>query len=190
MGNASEVVREVGIDDSGWPRYNSAPTSTTACWALRPGRYAYCSGGRSASKIGSLRAALSGMVRLRAFTAVRLMTRSNLMGCSTGRSAGLIEFGDLRALDELGQLVDLRLELRLELRGRIAHGLLAGGYDRITHLSDRPVLARLSAGWPAQCRWRYRPEQTSRSSPRIRSREILAPRRSRGWEARPFACCR
>src|SRR6516162_4064967 len=25
----------------------------TACWAFRPGRYAYCLGGRSASKIGS-----------------------------------------------------------------------------------------------------------------------------------------
>ena len=28
-------------------------TSTTACWAFRPGRQAYCSGGRSASKIDS-----------------------------------------------------------------------------------------------------------------------------------------
>jgi hypothetical protein len=49
MRNAPEVVREVGIDDFRWP----PSTLTTACWAFRPGRYAYCSGGRSASKIGS-----------------------------------------------------------------------------------------------------------------------------------------
>jgi hypothetical protein len=38
---------------SGWPRNSSPSTLTTACWAFRPGRYAYCSGGRLASKIGS-----------------------------------------------------------------------------------------------------------------------------------------
>src|ERR1700720_2250948 len=38
---------------SGWPRNSSPSTLTTACWAFLPGRYAYCSGGRSASKIGS-----------------------------------------------------------------------------------------------------------------------------------------
>ena len=35
MRNASEVVREVGVNDTGWPWSSSAPTSTTAC-AFRP----------------------------------------------------------------------------------------------------------------------------------------------------------
>jgi hypothetical protein len=90
-------------------------------------RLMQCSKTLIRSRRRRLRAALSGMVRLRAFTAVRLMTRSNLVGCSTGRSAGLIELGDLRALDELGQLVDLRLELCLELRGRIGRVAFDGG---------------------------------------------------------------
>ena len=38
MRNASEVVREVGVHDLGWPRNISACASVTACWALRPGR--------------------------------------------------------------------------------------------------------------------------------------------------------
>src|SRR5262249_22866602 len=33
-----------------------------------------------------------GVVRLRALAVLRLMTSSNLVGCSTGRSAGLIPF--------------------------------------------------------------------------------------------------
>src|SRR5712691_11087330 len=53
MGDASEVVREVGVNDFRVATEQQLFHLNQACWALRPGRYAYCSGGRSASKIGS-----------------------------------------------------------------------------------------------------------------------------------------
>src|SRR6266851_1527905 len=51
MGDASEVSARSASTTSGWPRNSSPSTLTTACWALRPGRYAYCSGGRSAAML-------------------------------------------------------------------------------------------------------------------------------------------
>ena len=41
------------VVDGPRPSPGRARPSTTTCWALRPGQQAYCSGGRSASKIGS-----------------------------------------------------------------------------------------------------------------------------------------
>ena len=49
-----------------------------------------CNKNHSYSMTSSARASsVSGTVRPSAFAVVRLMTRSNLVGCSTGRSAGL-----------------------------------------------------------------------------------------------------
>ena len=46
-------------------RRSQTSARTTACWALRPGRYAYCSGGRSASKIGSSTSIIAAVMQTR-----------------------------------------------------------------------------------------------------------------------------
>jgi hypothetical protein len=53
MRNAPEVVREVDVDDVRVTTEQQLFHLGYRLLALRPGRYAYCSGGRSASKIGS-----------------------------------------------------------------------------------------------------------------------------------------
>src|SRR6266851_697404 len=53
MGDASEVVREVGVNDFRVATEQQPFHLDHRLLGIAPGRYAYCSGGRSASKIGS-----------------------------------------------------------------------------------------------------------------------------------------
>src|SRR5258708_39169924 len=53
MGDASEVVREVGVNDFRVATEQQPFHLDHRLLGIAPGRYAYCSGGRSASKIGA-----------------------------------------------------------------------------------------------------------------------------------------
>src|SRR5712692_11292850 len=53
MGDAPEVVREVGVNDFRVATEQQPFHLDHRLLGIAPGRYAYCSGGRSASKIGS-----------------------------------------------------------------------------------------------------------------------------------------
>ncbi len=74
----------------------------TASFALRSGRSAYCSGGRSASKIGSNTSRAAARTRFQA-------TRSRIQGIPRGRKAPGCFFGILTGRTGLGVSVFSRL---------------------------------------------------------------------------------